>query len=76
MDLTIAHMIFLFERTTLFLDALVMAHVLIVVIISRVGMVFLQEGLTLTLNPDTRTVHVFPIMFFIPLVQRVRCKRQ
>jgi hypothetical protein len=49
MDLTIAHMILIHERTTLCLDALVMAHVLIVVIVSRVGLVFLLEGLTLTL---------------------------
>jgi hypothetical protein len=50
MDLTIAHMILVYERTTLCLDALVMAHVLIVVIVSRVGPVFLLEGLTLTLS--------------------------
>jgi hypothetical protein len=41
MDLTIAHMILVHERTNLCLDALVTAHVLIVVIISRVGLVFL-----------------------------------
>jgi hypothetical protein len=50
MDLTIAHMVLIHERTTLCLDALDMAHVLIVVIISRVGLVFLLEGLTLTLS--------------------------
>jgi hypothetical protein len=38
------------ERTTFSLDALDMAHVLIVVIISRVGLVSLLEGLTLTLS--------------------------
>jgi hypothetical protein len=43
MDLTIAHMVLVYERTTLCLDALVMAHVLIVVIIFRVGLVFLLE---------------------------------
>jgi hypothetical protein len=43
MDLTIAHMVLVYERTTLCLDALVMAHVLIMVIISRVGLVFLLE---------------------------------
>jgi hypothetical protein len=53
MDLTIVHMVLVHERTTLYLDALVMAHILIVVIISRVGMVFLLEGLTLTLSLDT-----------------------
>jgi hypothetical protein len=41
MDLTITHMILVHERTTLCLDALVMAHALIVVNISHVGMVFL-----------------------------------
>jgi hypothetical protein len=40
MDLTIAHMVFDHERTTLCLDALVTAHVLILVIVSRVGLVF------------------------------------
>jgi hypothetical protein len=53
MDLTIVHMVLIHERITLYLDALVMAHILIVVIVSRVGMVFLLEGLTLTLSPDT-----------------------
>jgi hypothetical protein len=53
MDLTIAHMVLVHERTTLYLDALVTAHVLIVVIVSRVGPVFLLEGLTLTLSTDT-----------------------
>jgi hypothetical protein len=46
MDLTIAHMVLLHERTALSLYALVTAHVLIVVIISRVGMFFLVEGLS------------------------------
>jgi hypothetical protein len=53
MDLTVAHMVLVHERTTLCLDAFVTAYVLIVVIIHRVGMVFLPEGLTLTLSPDT-----------------------
>jgi hypothetical protein len=50
MDLTIAHMVLFHERTALCLDALDMAHILIVVIVSRVGLVFLLEGLTLTLS--------------------------
>jgi hypothetical protein len=50
MDLTITHMILVHGRTTLCLDALVAAHILIVVIISYVGMVFLLEGLTVTLS--------------------------
>jgi hypothetical protein len=53
MDLTIAHMVLVHERTTLCLDALVMIHVLIVVIVPHVGMVFLLEGHSLTLSPDT-----------------------
>jgi hypothetical protein len=50
MDLTIAHMVFIREKTTLCLDALDTAHVLIVVIVSHVGLVSLLEGLTLTLS--------------------------
>jgi hypothetical protein len=48
MDLTIAHMVLVHERTTLSLDALDTAHVLIMVIVSRVGLFSLLEGLTLT----------------------------
>jgi hypothetical protein len=44
MDLTITHMVLVHERTTLSLDALVMAHVLIVVTVSHVGLVFPLEG--------------------------------
>jgi hypothetical protein len=68
MDLTITHMVLVRERIALHLDALVMAHILIVVIVSRVGTVFPLEGLTLTLSSDTWTVHVFPVMVLIPLV--------
>jgi hypothetical protein len=50
MDLTITHMVLVYERTALSLDALVTAHVLIVVIVSRIDPVFLLEGLTLTLS--------------------------
>jgi hypothetical protein len=46
MDLTIAYMVLVHERTTLCLNALVIAHVLIVVIISHIGLVSLLEGLT------------------------------
>jgi hypothetical protein len=60
MDLTIAHMVLVHKRTALSLDALVTAHVFIMVIVSRVGLVFLLDGLTLTLSRDTWTVHVFP----------------
>jgi hypothetical protein len=52
MDLTIVHMVLVYERTPLCLDALVTTHILIVVIVSHVGLVFLLEGLTLTLSRD------------------------
>jgi hypothetical protein len=44
-------------------------------IVSRVGMVFLLEDLTLTLSPDTWVLHVFSVVVHILLVQMVRCKR-
>jgi hypothetical protein len=44
MNLTITHMVLFHERTALSLDALVIAHVLIVVIVSCVGQVFPLEG--------------------------------
>jgi hypothetical protein len=69
MDLVIAHMVMVHERTALSLDTLVTAHVLIVVIVFRVGMFFLLEGFTLTLSRDTWTVHVFPVVVHIPLGQ-------
>jgi hypothetical protein len=53
MDLTITHMVLVYGRIALCLDALVMVHILIAVIVSRIGTVFLLEGLTLTLSPDT-----------------------
>jgi uncharacterized protein YjeT (DUF2065 family) len=75
MDLTIAHMVLVHERTILCLDALVTAHVLIVVIVPHVGMIFVLEGLTPTLSPDTWTVHVFPIVVHVSLGQMVKWKR-
>jgi hypothetical protein len=74
MDLTISHMILVDERTALCLDALVTAHVLIVVIISCVGLVFLLEGLALTLSRNSWTVHVFPVVDHVSLGKMVRCK--
>jgi hypothetical protein len=74
MDLTIAHMVFVHERTALSLDALVMTHVLVVVIISRVGLVFSLECPSPTLSRDTWTVHAFPVVVHVPLGQMVRCK--
>jgi hypothetical protein len=70
-DLTITHMVLVQERTTLCLDTLVMTHILIVVIVLHVSMVFLLEGLTLTLSRDTWTVHVFRIVVHVPLGQVV-----
>jgi hypothetical protein len=75
MELTIAHMILVHERTTLCPDAFITAHISIVVIDSHVGTVFLLEGSILTLSLDTLTVHIFPIVVHVPLVQMVSCKR-
>jgi hypothetical protein len=75
MDLTIAHMVLVYERTVLCLDALVTAHVLIVVIVPRIGPIFLQEGFTPVLSQDTWMVHVFPVMVLVSLIQIVMCKR-
>jgi hypothetical protein len=74
MDPTIAHMVLVHDRTALSLDALVTTHVLIVVIVSRVGLVFPLDGHFPTLSRDTWTVHAFPIVVHIPLDQVVRCK--
>jgi hypothetical protein len=52
-DLTIAYIVSVNKRIALCLDALVTAHVLIMVIFSHVGLVFLLEDLTLNLSPDT-----------------------
>jgi hypothetical protein len=67
MDPTIAHMVLVHERTALSLDTLVMAHVLIVVIVSHVGLVFSLEGPFPTLSRDTWTVHAFPIIVHVPI---------
>jgi hypothetical protein len=72
-DPTIAHMVLVHERTALCLDALGMAHVLIMVIVSHVGLVFMPELLTPTWSPDIWMVHVFPVVVHIPLGQVVRC---
>jgi hypothetical protein len=74
MDPTIASMVLVHERTALNLDALVMAHVLIVVTVSRVGLVFPLEGPSPTLSRDNWMVHTFPVVVHVPLGQVVRCK--
>jgi hypothetical protein len=72
MDLTITHMVLVHEKTSLCLDAFVTTDILIVVIVSHVGPIFLLESLIPTLSPDTWTVHIFSIVILIPLVQRLR----
>jgi hypothetical protein len=74
MDLTIAHMVLVHERTALSLDALVTAHILVVVIVSCVCLVFPLEVPSPTLSRDTWTVHIFPVVVHILLDQVVRCK--
>jgi hypothetical protein len=74
MDLTIAHMVLVHERTDLSLDALVTAQVLIMVIISLVGLVFPLEDHSPTLSRDTWMVHAFPVVIHVPLDQVVMCK--
>jgi hypothetical protein len=74
MDLTIAHMVLVHERITLCLGALVTAHVLIVVIVPRVGKVFLLEVPILTLSRVSLMVHAFLVVVNVPLAQMVRCK--
>jgi hypothetical protein len=75
MDLTIAHMVLVHEITALSLDTLVMAHVLIMVTVYRVGLVFPLEGPFPTLSRDIWMVHAFPIVVHAPLDQVARCKR-
>jgi hypothetical protein len=74
MGLTIAQMVLVHERTALSVNDLVMAHVLVMVIIFRVGPVFLLECPTPTLRRGTWMVHVFPIVVHVTLGQVVRCK--
>jgi hypothetical protein len=66
-DLIIAHMVLVHERAALSLDALVTAHVLIVVTVSRIGLVFPLEGHFPTLSRDTWMVHAFPVVVHVPL---------
>jgi hypothetical protein len=74
MDPTIAHIVLVHERTALSLDALITAHILIMVIVSRVDLVFPLEGASPTLSRDTWTVHIFPVVVHVSLNQVVRCK--
>jgi hypothetical protein len=74
MDSIIAHMVLVHKRTALSLDALVMTHILIVVTVSRIGLIFPLEDHFPTLSRDTWTVHTFPVVVYVPLGQVVRCK--
>jgi hypothetical protein len=74
MDPTIAHMVLVHKRTALSLDALVIAHVLIVVTVSRIGLVFSLEGPFPTPSRVTWMAHAFPVMVHVLLGQVVRCK--
>jgi hypothetical protein len=74
MNLTITHMVLVHGGTALSLDALVVAHVIIMVIVSRIGLVFLLECPTPNLSRDTWMVHVFAVVVHVPLGQMVRCK--
>jgi hypothetical protein len=73
-DPTIAHIVLVHERTALSLDALVTAHVLIVMTVFCVGLVLSLKGPFPTLSRDTWAVHTFPVVGYIPLGQVVRCK--
>jgi hypothetical protein len=74
MDPTIAYMVLVHERTALSIDALVTAHILIMVTLSRMGLVFPLEGPFPTLSRDTWTVHAFPVVVHVPHGQVVRCR--
>jgi hypothetical protein len=74
MDQTITYMVLVHERVTLCLDTLVSTHTLIVVFVSRIGMVFLLKVSILTLSLVPLTVHAFSIVAQVPLAQMVRCK--
>jgi hypothetical protein len=72
MYLTIAHMVLVHERMDLCLDALVLTHVLIVVLVSHVGTVLPIEMPILTLSRVALTVHAFPVVVHVPLAQIVK----
>jgi hypothetical protein len=74
MNLTIAQMVLVHERIALSLDVLVKAYVLVVVIVSRVGLIFSLEGPSSTVSRDTWTVHAFLVVVPVPLGQVVRYK--
>jgi hypothetical protein len=67
MNLTIAHMVLVHKRTASSLDALVMTHFLVVVIVFHIGLIFLLEGPTPTLSRDTWMVHIFLVILHVSL---------
>jgi hypothetical protein len=73
-DLTIAHIVLVHERTVFSLDALVVAHVLIVVIVSCVGLIFSVGGSFTHLELTHLDGPRFPIMVHVPLDQVMKCK--
>jgi hypothetical protein len=75
MDLTITHIVLVHEGVALCLDALVMAHVLIVVIVPPHWHEFPTGGSYTRFEPKTWMVHIFPGVVHILLIQMVRCKR-
>jgi hypothetical protein len=74
MDLTIIHMFLVYERTAFSLDALVMAHVLIVVIVSHAGLFFLLKGSHTHFESRQTDGPHFPHRDHIPLSQVMLCK--
>jgi hypothetical protein len=72
MDLTITYMVLVHERVALCLDALVLTHVLIVVLVPRIGMILPLEVPILSLSRVALMVQAFPIMVHILLAQIVK----
>jgi hypothetical protein len=75
MDLTITHMVLVHKRIALYIDALVMTHVLIVVIVSRIGMVFLLEVSHTRFKSRHMDGPYFPRRGSRPTGSNLRCKR-
>jgi hypothetical protein len=72
MDLTITYMVLVHERVALCLDALVLTHVLIVVLVPRIGTILPLEVPILSLSRVALMVQAFPVMVHILLAQIVK----
>jgi hypothetical protein len=72
MDLTITYMVLVHERVDLCLDALVLTHVLIVVLVPRIGTILPLEVPILSLSRVALMVQAFPVMVHILLAQIVK----